>query len=212
MELFIEGFLLQASLILALGAQNIFVLESGLKKQRHVLVATVCSICDAILILIGVIGAATLFVKVPLLKIIFGTIGVLFLSFYGFKKLKEAFDNKINVHEEQIGLSSIKKVILLSLGFSLLNPHVYLDTIILIGGYSAKFKSLSERFIFGSGAASFSALWFFGLAIFAGLMSTILKNPRNMRIVSIISGIILLILSFKLGSDVYAWVYREIPL
>ena len=79
MKFFSDGFLLQASLILALGAQNIFVLESGLKKQRQFVVAFVCSLCDLILIMLGVLGASSLFLRFPSLKIAFGIIGVGFL-------------------------------------------------------------------------------------------------------------------------------------
>lgn len=205
MQIFLEGFLLQASLILALGAQNIFVLESGLKKQRHLLVAFVCSLCDAVLILLGVAGAASIFVQVPVLKIGFGILGVLFLVFYGAKKLIEGFRPAPLAESGALTTSSTRKVILLARGFSLLNPHVYLDTVILVGGYSAKFSDLSTRIEFGAGAASFSALWFFALAIFAYGSRRLLNNPRGMQIISLLSGIILLALSFKLGRDVYSW-------
>lgn len=205
MNQFVEGFLLQASLILALGAQNIFVLESGLKKQRHFLVAALCSVCDLLLIAVGVMGAASIFVRVPILKILFGVIGVLFLIYYGIKKLREGISpTSIEVTHEETA-TSFKKVVLLSLGFSLLNPHVYLDTVILIGGYSAKYTDLIDRIVFGAGAGGFSVLWFFGLALFASAMSSFFFNPKAMRIISLISGLILLMLSWKLGSDVYSW-------
>lgn len=203
MSQFFEGFFLQASLIFALGAQNIFVLESGLKKTRPLLVATICTLCDSLLIALGVLGAATIFVQVPLLKIAFGILGVAFLAGYGIKKIREGFSS---------GAASVKRptvtskeVIGLALSFSLLNPHVYLDTVILIGGYSAKFPALSTRAIFGAGAASFSTLWFFGLAIFGSAASALLNSPSRMKKVSLISGIILLALSIKLGMDVAGW-------
>lgn len=206
MNPFFEGFLLQASLILALGAQNIFVLESGLKRRRHLLVATVCSICDVLLITVGVLGAASIFIQIPLLKMAFGTIGVLFLLFYGFKKLMEGFRPSTSRPQESQPADSVKQVILLSLGFSLLNPHVYLDTVILVGGYAAKFASIEPRFQFGAGASAFSVLWFFGLAFFASAMSTLLNNPKAMRVVSLVSGLVLILLSWKLGRDVWGWI------
>jgi L-lysine exporter family protein LysE/ArgO len=89
---FLQGFSLQASLILALGAQNIFVLNSGLKKQRHLLVAFVSSVCDTLLVFVGVLGVATFFVEFPVLKIGLGIIGVVFLFFYGVLKIKEGLD------------------------------------------------------------------------------------------------------------------------
>lgn len=202
---FIEGFILQAGLILALGAQNIFVLESGLKRQNHLLVALLCSICDVILIAIGVMGAASIFVQVPLLKVIFGVVGVLFLFVYGIKKIKDGFNLKVEPNTPLQTASSKKQVILLTLGFSLLNPHVYLDTIILIGGYSAKFVELERRLQFGAGVGAVSILWFFGISIFAYTMSRFLNNQKGMKFISVAAGLILLVLSFKLGADVYAW-------
>lgn len=205
MDHFIEGFILQASLIPALGAQNLYVLESGLKKQHHLLVALICTFCDSILIAIGVAGAASIFVQIPTLKIGFGILGLLFLIYYGAKKILEAFGE---VNEVQMGTTSalvVKQTILLALSFSLLNPHVYLDTIILIGGYSAKFSELLSRAKFGMGAASFSFIWFFGLSIFASYISKHLKSPKMQRVVALLSGLILLGLSWRLGCNVYNW-------
>lgn len=205
LSIFIQGFALQASLILALGAQNIFVLNSGLRRQRHLLVAFVSSVCDTFLIFVGVLGVATVFVQIPILKILLGVVGVAFLFFYGILKLKEA-KNGITLSNSSTAITSLKQTILTTLGFSLLNPHVYLDTVVLIGGYSSKFSLLSERFYFGAGASAFSTIWFFGLAMLASLASQFLNNSKAMRIVSLISGIILLVLSIKLGSDVAGWI------
>jgi L-lysine exporter family protein LysE/ArgO len=205
LSIFIEGFLLQASLILALGAQNIFVLNSGLCKQRHLLVAFVSTVCDTFLIFVGVLGVATFFVQYPFLKIGLGVVGVGFLLFYGIAKLNEARKGIIIFQSSQ-EISTIKQTILTSLGFSLLNPHVYLDTVVLIGGYSSKFGSLLERFYFGFGASSFSTIWFFGLAFLASVVSRFLKNAKAIRVVSLTSGVILVLLAFKLGIDVFRWV------
>lgn len=205
LSIFLQGFILQASLILALGAQNIFVLNSGLRRQRHLLVAFVCSVCDAILIFIGVLGVATFFIQFPILKITLGVVGVAFLLYYGFLKLKEA-KNGISLTQNTPSAVTVRQTVLTSLGFSLLNPHVYLDTVVLIGGYSAKFQLLAERFYFGAGASVFSSLWFFGLAMLASLGSRFLNNAKAMRVVSLISGIILILLSLKLGSEVWGWI------
>lgn len=205
MNEFIEGFFLQASLILALGAQNIFVLESGLKKRHHLLVATLCSLCDTFLIMIGVMGAASIFVENPLLKCIFGLVGAVFLFYYGAIKLREGLIEPFDIETVVTTSYSTKQAIFLSLSFSLLNPHVYLDTVILIGGYSSKYESFS-RLVFGAGASFFSVLWFFGLAIFSFWMREFLTKPESMKTVSLVSGTILLGLSFLLGLDIYEWI------
>lgn len=205
MNVFVEGFLLQASLILALGAQNLFVLDSGLKRQRPILVASLCSLCDLLLILLGVLGAATVFVQYPLLKITFGLLGCAFLLYYGVLKMREAW-NPEPVVETTMVAHTLKQTVLAALGFSLLNPHVYLDTVVLIGGYSSQFELWQQRLAFGSGAGACSILWFFGLALVAASFSRLLHNPRAMRAVSLVSGVILLSLAFILGRDVLSWI------
>ncbi|MCX6124514.1 MAG: LysE family transporter, partial [Proteobacteria bacterium] len=116
--------------ILALGAQNIFVLNSGLRKQRFLLVALVSSVCDTILVFVGVLGVATFLVKLPFLKIGLGIVGVGFLFYYGVTKLREA-KSGVNISSDSGLAISVKQAVLTSMGFSLLNPHVYLDTVVL---------------------------------------------------------------------------------
>lgn len=209
MNLFFEGFFLQASLVLALGAQNLFVLESGLQRRRQYFVAAICSVCDAALIAIGVAGAASVFVQFPFLKIGFGVLGVGFLLYYGVKKSIEAFvPEKISVATQALTYD-LRKITILTLSFTLLNPHVYLDTLILIGGYSAKYSELEDRVAFGSGAAALSVFWFFALAAFASSLNSLLKSPKAVRVISFLSAAILIVLSFKLGSEVYGWLAWE---
>ena len=206
MEIFFEGLLLQASLILALGTQNVFVLESGLKKNRHILVAFVSSVCDTLLVSIGVLGAASIFVKIPALKIGFGFLGIGFLAYYGIKKIKESRLPPEQFSSSALDKQPLKTVLLTTLAFSLLNPHVYLDTVVLVGGYSAKFPSIFDRMLFGSGASTTSFLWFFGLAVFASALSDKLKAPKTMSRISFVSGVILLVLAFNLSRDLWGWI------
>lgn len=168
------------------------------------LVALVCSVCDAFLVFVGVLGVATIFLQTPALKIGLGALGVAFLFLYGLLKLKEAMTG-LALPEASARARSVKQTILTSLGFSLLNPHVYLDTLVLVGGYSAKFQVFGERFFFGVGASSFSTIWFFGLALLASFASRLLHSPTAMRIVSLLAGIILIALALKLGADVWSW-------
>lgn len=205
MNLFVEGFALQAGLILGLGAQNIFVLDCGIRRNHHNLIAAVCSLCDFLLILLGVLGAASVFIAVPILKIIFGVLGVSFLAYYALKKLLEAYRNKFDQQHSLEKKFSAQRAIILSLGFSLLNPHVYLDTVILIGGYASKYEALDARLYFGLGASIFSVLWFFSLANLSAYLGPVLTKPKAMRIVSLCAGIVLSILSYKLSREVLSW-------
>jgi L-lysine exporter family protein LysE/ArgO len=202
-----EGFVLQASLIFALGAQNIFVLESGLKGQYPLAVSVTCFLCDFALIMLGVAGAATLFTQFPQIKIFIGILGILFLFHFGWTKLwsTEVIDAK---SEGQC--HTLKETILKSITYSVINPHAYLDGIILIGGYSAKYDQLSDRFAVGMGAASFSLIWFLLLTTAASTMVPLLKNPRHMRFVMGSAGVALIVLSGKLGVDVYGWIQKGV--
>lgn len=202
---FIEGLTLNASLILGLGAQNILVLNAGLKDQRPLLIAFVCSVCDIFLITIGVLGVAKFFLSYPLLKIIVGIIGILFLAIYAIQKIKEGLNPEESIADKEESFSK-KKALGLALSLSLLNPHVYLDTIILIGGFASKYVDFDPRLYFGFGACFFSTLWFFSIALLGKQFSHIFKNPKRMAQVNLLAGIVLLILSIKLGFDVKDWV------
>lgn len=205
MNYFIEGFLLQAGLILGLGAQNLFVLDMGMRRQHHLLIATICIVCDVLLIALGVLGAAAIFLAIPILKKVFGVLGVGFLAFYALLKLKEAiFFSPQKIHSAH-KVFSRKKAIMAALAFTLLNPHVYLDTVILIGGYATKHREISARAFFGAGAGFFSLLWFYGLVILSAMLAPLLKSERAMRILSLMAGIVLGVLSYKLGGEVYSW-------
>lgn len=204
-SLFLEGFFLQASLIFALGAQNIFVLESGLKKQHPLTVSFSCFFCDLLLIMLGVAGAGSLFAAFSQLKIIVGVIGVFFLVQYGLTKIfvgTEALEDDSKSFVKR----SVKSSILLAITFSILNPHAYLDAFILIGGYSTKYDLLGDRMFVGLGAAIFSLVWFLFLSSASTVMKPLFANARSLRFVTTCSGFVLLFLSFKLGQDVYGWI------
>lgn len=201
MKIFTQGFLLQASLILALGAQNLFIIDVGLKRNNHLLAATICAICDLLLIMIGVLGVSALLVKTDSFKVAIGLLGSLFLLYYASLKLNEAFRGSKKLPANEQTLVSKKVVVLTTLSFTLLNPHVYIDTFFLIGGYSTRFDVFSEKLIFGLGAGVFSALWFYFLAVFSSRFASILTNERNLRITSFITGVVLAYLAYKLGVE-----------
>ncbi len=204
-QVFLEGFLLQASLIFALGAQNIFILETGIRKQHHILVSFVCFLCDYFIIMLGVLGTASLLEEYPQIKIVFGILGISFLIYYGLGKLRSV-EQTFNPHETENKSNTLIKSILGAITFSVVNPHAYLDGIILIGGYSTKFSELSERVALGSGAAFYSLIWFLALSSASSTLMTFLGNPRRMRFAMNFAGLILILLSARLGVDVYSWV------
>lgn len=194
----IFGLILQSSMILALGAQNLFVLEKGLLKDRPLLVATICSLCDVSLIFLGVLGAGSFFAQNPVLSLLLKLGGAAFLLKYAYGKFREAgnkqgLETKINVKEK--GMSTI---VVSTLAVSLLNPHVYLDTVVLIGGYSTQFLATTDKLYFALGAGLFSIIWFYSLSMGAGFFSAALKQPKIMRNINYGASAIMTILGVNL--------------
>lgn len=209
-DVYLEGMILQASLIFALGPQNIFVLESGLKRHYHLTVSFVCFLCDLTLIMLGVAGAATFFNRFPEIKIVVGILGVGFLVLYGVGKLKH--EDQHHLEFERNGRHSCyKAAIISSVIFSVVNPHAYLDGIVLIGGYSAKYSELNQRLTLGLGAASFSLIWFLILSMGGSFMIPLFKSEKRMKYIMGTAGVILLFMSVKLSLDVYGWINETYP-
>ena len=208
-RIFFEGFALQASLIFALGAQNLFVLEAGMRRRHHLMVSLVCFLCDLTLILLGVAGAATLFNLLPSLKFIIGFAGVGFLFIYGLRKLTE---EATFVPDGDTLVISLKRSAILAITFSVLNPHAYLDAFVLIGGYSSKYADLDQRIMLGLGAGIFSGLWFLGLSSFSGFMKPLFNNQKRMKMISVCTGCVLVYLSGRLAVDLMKWMPESIDL
>ena len=196
---FWEGFILQASLILAFGAQNLFVLESGLKKDNQFIVAFVCTLCDFILIFIGLLGFSYLFDQFPEIKFIFGALGTIFLTVTGLNKLlsrQKTSQNKVKLEHLK---SSKLDTILKTLAFSLLNPLVYVDTVLLIGGTGARIEHLNSRILFWLGASLLSFIWFFGLSYLSSQINLLRLRPDFLDKISKTSGFLLIIFALKMG-------------
>lgn len=204
-QIFMEGFLLQASLIFALGAQNLYVLESGLRKNHYFAVSFVCFVCDLTIIMMGVIGMAALLNEYPEIKVVFGVLGVGFLSYYGIAKIM-AKGEQILLHETLDRSKTLKKSILSAVAFSVINPHAYLDGIVLIGGYSTKFHDIEQRLLIGLGASIYSLVWFLLLSSASSKFLPLFTNPQRMRLVTRGAGVLLVYLSLKLSVDVYGWI------
>lgn len=203
LRIFLEGFFLQASLIMALGAQNLFILESGIRRRHHLTVSFVCFFCDLLLITLGVAGAATLFHKFPEIKVIVGVLGVSFLFWYGYQKLTKP---ETLVFSESMDNLGLRESILKAMTFSWVNPHAYLDGIVLIGGYSIKYGELSDRLILGLGASICSLTWFLALSTTSSRLMPVFNSPRRLRYLMGGAGVCLIFLSARLSFDVYHWI------
>ena len=189
MELaFISGFLISISLILALGPQNVFVLRQGLLRSHVFAACLICSISDALLIAAGVLGVGLFISEIEELAIWMSVGAAFFLIFYGCLRIRSAFDPKgMEVGEGES--QDLWPTILAGLAFTYLNPHVYVDTLLLIGGASSSYVG-DEKLMFGIGAATASFVFFFSLGYGAQRLSPILNNPESWKIIDLfIAGI-----------------------
>ena len=184
MNFIVLGFLTGLSLILAIGAQNIFVIEQGLKKQHVFLVSIVCSISDFILIFLGIFlfhYFNQFFNKTT--EIILNVLLLLFLFHFIYKKIRDFKDiNKLNINESYIKEAAIN-VFLKTLGFTYLNPHVYSDTVFFLGNFSKNFL-LIEKLYFGIGATISSFIFFFTIGYLSKFLSKYLKNQKTWKIIN----------------------------
>jgi L-lysine exporter family protein LysE/ArgO len=180
---FISGFLISISLILALGPQNVFVMRQGLLRSHVFAACLVCSISDALLIGAGVLGVGLFLSEMEELAIWMSIGASIFLIFYGCLRIKSALDPKgleVGDNESQ----DLWPTILAGLAFTYLNPHVYVDTLLLIGGASSSYVG-DEKLMFGVGAATASFVFFFSLGYGAKRLSPILNNPESWKIIDL---------------------------
>ncbi len=177
----LKGFATGGGLIVAIGAQNAFVLRQGLLRRHLLLTALTCATIDALLITLGVMGFGQVISKYPLLLDVSKLFAAAFLFFYGALSCRSVFKRKALV--EGAASSSIKTTLLLLLGFSLLNPHVYLDTVILLGSIASNSEN---PLYFGVGAIFASFVWFFALTYGSGWMAPLLRHPNACKAIDAI--------------------------
>jgi L-lysine exporter family protein LysE/ArgO len=177
---FAQGFALSGGLIVAIGAQNVFVLTQGARRHRPWLVAGVCTVCDALLIAAGVGGVGGLAAGRPGVSGALGLAGAAFLAVYGLRALTRAWRGESLGLDESAQSPGVRAIILTALGVSLLNPHALLDTVVLIGGLASQLDA-GARLAFGLGAATASACWFFSLSLGGRVLAPFLKRPQAWR-------------------------------
>lgn len=187
---FLTGFGLGASLIIAIGAQNAFILQQGLLRQHVLILCLICALSDALLILAGVAGLGALIEKSPTLLSAIRLGGAAFLFTYAWFALRRMLSPQ-SMAVRQSSKSSLTTAITTCLAFTFLNPHVYLDTVLLVGSLSAQYKGLGRWFYTG-GAMIASFVWFFGLGYGARLLVPLFDKPRSWQV---LDGIIAFIMA-----------------
>ena len=198
---FLTGFFLGLSLIVAIGAQNAFVIRSGILRNHIFYIALFCAISDSLLIIIGIAGIS-FFLKDfmnEFSNIIFG-FSALWLFSYGLLRIRSALINNYITVDNNSKSSSLLKAISIVAVFTFVNPHVYLDTMILIGSISQQFLD-TNRIYFAIGACTASFIWFFSIAYGAKLLTPIMQKPAHWRNLDLLIALIMFVIAFNLASQ-----------
>jgi len=200
MNFVLLGFVTGLSLILAIGAQNIFVIEQGLKKQYIFLVCLICSVSDLILIFLGIFLFEYFRIYFTnFVELIFNILLLVFLAYFIISKLRYNYDKLIlNLENKKISLTNI---IIKTLGFTYLNPHVYSDTVFFLGNFSKNFL-ITHKYYFGLGAALASFLFFFSLGFLSKFLSKYLQNRVTWKYINLFIIFFMSILSFYVLLDI----------
>ena len=194
---FVPGFLLSLSLILAIGAQNAFILRQGLRQTHIFWLCLTCGVLDAILIVAGILGFGALAQAFPLFETVMRFGGAAFLIWYGWMNAVSALRGGAVLTAVADDQQTLKSAILTLLALSLLNPHVYLDTVVLLGSISAQYDN---RVAFGAGAVTASFTFFFALGYGARLLAPFFANLRAWQVLDAIIGLTMWAIAAKLLS------------
>lgn len=196
-QTFTQGVAISGGLIVAIGAQNAFVLKQGLLKNHIFWVALTCFLCDFVLMSAGVLGFGSLISQSAQATMALSLIGALFLAVYGARALMSAWrggsllstDNQ-SCHQNQKVNNSRLAIIATTLALTLLNPHVYLDTVVILGGVAASLD-FEQKLVFLAGALVVSAAWFFGLGFGARLLTPLFAKAITWRILDALIALVM---------------------
>ena len=191
---YISGFSLGLSLILAIGAQNAFVLRAGLRRDNLFIICLICTLSDALLITIGVFGFDILLESLPSLDLAVRLGGTTFLFFYGAWHFRSAWTGGAVLLAAGRSTSRLASV-LTCLALTWLNPHVYLDTVILLGAIAAQH---SDRLAFALGAITASSLFFHALGYGAHLLTPLFARPRSWQVFDVAIGVLMWVIALRL--------------
>lgn len=196
MQVVLTGFLTGLSLIVAIGAQNAFVLRQGLLKKHVLVIFLICAISDATLITLGVLGLGALISALPWLLEVIRWVGVAFLFWYGSTSLRRFMKNE-SLKAAESGSGNLKQTVLTTLALTFLNPHVYLDTVIFIGGIANQFGD--QKWFFALGAVTASFVWFFSLGFGASKASVLVSKPAFWKILDVFIAAVMYSLAITLA-------------
>ncbi|HCH2417855.1 TPA: amino acid transporter [Vibrio parahaemolyticus] len=197
----LQGFGLGASMIIPIGAQNAYVLNQGIKRNHHLTTATICSVLDMIFISLGIFGGGAILSQNEILLTSVTLGGIAFLSFYGLLSLKSAFkpENESESKGEVVARGR-RTVILGALAVTVLNPHLYLDTVVILGSIGGQFEGY-DRIAFALGTIMASFVWFYTLSMGAAKLGPTLSKPKVKKGIDIAVALMMFTIAYVLASE-----------
>lgn len=205
MLVYIQGLMLGFAMILPIGPQNAFVMMQGIRRQYYLMASAICAISDVILLSIGIFGGSLLLSQSPLLMQLITWGGVAFLLWYGWGAFKSAWRTKVAENgQAEMPSYSRKQIIITLLAVTWLNPHVYIDTVVILGSIGGQFDNVDRQF-FATGAMTASFIWFFSLSILAAKFAKWLQKPLAQIIINVIVGSIMWIIAAQLALGTMGW-------
>lgn len=207
---YLQGLMLGAAMILPLGPQNAFVMNQGIRRQYHLMVALLCALSDLVLICAGIFGGSALLATSPWLLALVTWGGVGFLLWYGWGALRTAMSRDIELTQEAVMKQGRLRIITTMLAVTWLNPHVYLDTFVVLGSLGGQLDAEPKRW-FAIGTVSASFLWFFGLALLAAWLAPRLRTVLAQRVINGSVGLIMLYIALQLAQDGVQHLVQLIP-
>ncbi len=197
----LQGFGLGASMIIPIGAQNAYVLNQGIKRNHHLTTASICSILDMLFISLGIFGGGAILSQNEVLLTSVTLGGIAFLSVYGFLSLRSALKpvDESETKGEVIARGR-RTVILGALAVTVLNPHLYLDTVVILGSIGGQFEG-QDRIAFALGTIMASFVWFFTLSLGAAKLGPTLSKPRVKKGIDIAVAMMMFTIAYVLASE-----------
>ncbi len=197
MNTFLTGLLLGGSLIVAIGSQNAYVLKQGLLKRHVFIICLICALSDALLITLGTSGVGAIIEKHPDWLKAVTWFGAAYLIAFSLTSFRSAFSGETLHAASQNSNQNVKTVITTVLALTFLNPHVYLDTVLLIGSIASPYHG-NDRLYFTIGAVVASFIWFFSLGYGARYLTPLFAKPKAWKILNIVIGIVMLWIAYRL--------------
>ncbi|MGY2575900.1 LysE/ArgO family amino acid transporter [Vibrio sp. C8] len=199
----LQGFSLGATMIIPIGAQNAYVLNQGIKRNHHLTTATICSVMDVFFISLGIFGGGALLSQNETLLTVVTLGGIAFLTFYGWLSVQAALQSSDAQESQPQKLARGRRAVILgALAVTVLNPHLYLDTVVILGSIGGQFEG-SDRLSFALGTMTASFVWFYGLSIGAAKLAPVLSKPKTKKVIDLIVATMMFIIAFALAKSLY---------